>query len=116
MININERNIKTYWKLMALVFVICAILSISAACTAQERASKFSGTITIDNLPDDICIINGQPQLPSLNIENSGDMGLTYINKDGDLITLLYGSGFDGIGTDRTGTFIFKGDLCHEER
>ena len=106
LVNVNRKTKMRFYLSIILTLIL------SVGCTAQQKASRLGETVTIDTLPKDICVINSEPQIISLNIENEGDMGLTYINTEGDLVTILYGPGLIIGGTDRTGTYVFLGDLC----
>lgn len=93
-----------------LVFLLLALFLFG--CTAQEQASRWGGDVKIDTAPSDICVVNGDPKILGLNIEQNDDVALIYVDKKGDVVALLYGGGLDGMGTDKTGTLYFEGDFC----
>lgn len=106
---------KTYTIFVFIILI--AVVFVTAACRAQKQASySSSAVVVIDNMPSDICYINNEPQIVSVNIEADDDIGLSYINIDGDLVTQLYGGGILKIGTSRMGKLVFKGNLCNEKR
>lgn len=93
-----------------LVFLLLALFLFG--CSAQDRASRFGGDIRIDEAPSDICVIDGEPKILGLNIEQNNDIALIYIDTKGNVVALLYGGGLDGMGTSKTGTIYFEGDFC----
>ncbi len=56
-------------------------------------------------LPSDICMIDGKPLTPELDIAGQGTLVLKYINIHGDLVLLMGGS-------DKP-FGIYEGDFCY---
>lgn len=106
---------KAYTVLILTTLILISFLF--GGCRAQKQASySASAVVVIDEMPKDICYINNEPQIISLNIEADDDIGLSYINTQGDLVTQLYGGGILKIGTSKMGKLVFTGNLCNEKR
>lgn len=96
---------------VAILLVLLVLIAASiSACSAQTQTS-WGGDVVVDEIPKDVCFNeDGTPKVLGVNIENSGDIAIIYIDNKGDLVTQHYGGGAIGIGTAKQGTLTFTGD------
>ncbi len=76
---------------------------VAAGCGQQQ--AQFGGDVKMGPLPTDICITNGRPDILNVTPQSGGDVTLTYIRKDGSLVSTLYLN--TPIGYREQGTFIW---------
>lgn len=78
-----KRTILTVVFTLLAVFVIGAIVS----CSAKEQGRWNAGTnVRIDNLPSDVCMVGGRPQIINANTESNGGFSLVYVDKSGNVV------------------------------
>jgi len=95
-------------RLLALLF----ILLLTTGCTAQQQAA-WGGDVELAPIPDDVCLAeDGTPKVLGINIEESGDVAIIFVDENGNVVAQHYGGGFWGKGftTQAQGRIIFEGD------
>jgi hypothetical protein len=107
--NINPKRTRNLFQVAAL----CTVLALSA-CSPKSQSYIFGSHIEMGSLPDDICKIEGKPQIISVSTESEGDINLVYTRNNGDIVTQHYGRDLGGHGTkySKVGQFYWSGGIC----
>lgn len=92
------------------IFFISAILLILfiSACGASQQAF-FGEDVDMGPLPEDICYLNGVPQVLSVSTESDGDIKLFYLRDDGDYVLQQYSIP----GVRKAGSISWSGGVCY---
>lgn len=85
-----------------------SVLWVLSACGASQQAF-FGADVDMGNLPEDICMINGVPQVLSASTESDGDIKLFYLRNDGFYVLQQYT--FPGIR--KAGSIYWAGGVCY---
>lgn len=93
--------------------MLCAVLLGGPACGEREQARVFGSNIDIGPLPDDICIVNGEPRIINVSTQSDGEVNLVYIGKNGKVIIGHYTHTANfGTSYERKGSSTFSGSVC----
>lgn len=98
--------------------MLCSILLLSSgACTPKERSRWTGASYNLGNIPSDICMVNGVPQVINASTESLGDVNLVYIRKNGDLVVKHYTSPpLRPWQLDDAGEYFWSGGTCPSSR
>lgn len=91
-----------------IMIVLFLALWIFSACGASQQAF-FGADVDMGSLPEDICYINGVPQVLSASTESDGDIKLFYLRNDGYYVLQQYS--FPGIR--KAGSIYWEGGACY---
>ena len=94
------------WILLVCFTLLAAIAL--AGCGASQQAF-FGVDVDMGPLPEDVCLINGSPQVLSASTESDGDIKLFYLRNDGYYVLQQYS--FPGIR--KAGAIYWSGGNCN---
>lgn len=75
-----------------LSFLMFFVIVVLVGCSPKETA-RFVGAdyvLEVGSVPNDVCYIDGVPQILSMNSESDGDYTLSYIRDNGDVVLHLW--------------------------
>jgi hypothetical protein len=94
-------------KFITFVLLSIIVLTALSACGASQQAF-FGVDVDMGTLPEDICYINGKPQVLGASTESDGDIKLFYLRNDGYYVLQQYS--FPGIR--KAGNIFWEGGVC----
>lgn len=104
----NKKTI--FMVILALLFIVIY----AAACTPKYAGQWDPGiSYNIGNLPQDACIVNGQPLILNANTESDGGFSLVYVRNNGDIVIKAWlPDPVLGTGLFPAGEYYFSGGNC----
>lgn len=102
---------------LILILVLATVLFI-AACSPKEQGRWNADTkIEIGELPQDICVIDGIPQVINATTESDGGFNLVYLRNNGDVvITAWLTDPVLGVVLKPAGEFYWTGGVCPNQK
>jgi len=100
-----ENGVRMRKFIVLLAFGLMFLLS---SCGASQQAF-FGADVDMGALPEDICYINGVPQVLGASTESDGDIKLFYLRNDGKYVLQQYS--FPGIR--EAGSIYWSGGVCY---
>lgn len=91
-----------------LLIMAVLLMLVFSACGASQQAF-FGEDVDMGPLPEDICYVNGVPQVLSVSTESDGDIKLFYLRNDGDYVLQQYSIP----GVRKAGSISWSGGTCY---
>ena len=99
---------RKYMKIKSVLIILgLLVVLVLSGCGASQQA--FLGMdVDMGPIPEDVCYINGIPQILSASTESDGDIKLFYLRNNGDYVMQQYS--FPGIR--KAGSIYWSGGMC----
>lgn len=113
--NFYTRPVRALKRNVANIALATSVLLMMAeGCTVKGRMQYFNNTIDLGNIPSDVCMVNGIPQVLNISTETEGGVNLVYIENNGDVVAQHYIQDARKLGQGYTeaGRFVIHGGLC----
>jgi hypothetical protein len=97
-----------------MLFVFLCVLVLLTACSPKEQGRWNKNTdVNIGQLPDDICIVKGNPLILNATTESDGGFNLVYVRNNGDIVVRAWLTDpITGIFLKPAGQFYWTGGHC----
>lgn len=91
--------------------MLCASLLTLPACSPKMQSWVSGASISVGSIPEDVCVVNGKQLILGVSTESDGDMNLTYVRKDGNIVLKHFATTYSSLGTSygEQGEFVFRG-------
>jgi hypothetical protein len=101
-------------KIAPILILVLISLMFFAACSPKEQGRWNSDTkFKIGELPQDICVIDGVPQVINATTESDGGFNLVYLRNNGDIVVTSWLTGpVLGVILKPAGEFFWTGGVC----
>jgi len=77
----NSRN--------SILFILVLVLGILVSGCSPKQQSRWTGenfSYELGEIPDDICLVDGNPLILNATTESDGDFSLVYVRNNGDVV------------------------------
>ena len=93
--------------------MLLSVVMSLASCSPKIQ-SVLGSDINVGVLPDDICMVDGQPKILNVSTESQGDIYLIYVRKNGDIVSQHYSTDITTLGSKfkPRGSLYWTGGNC----
>ena len=104
-------------KKAVLAVELALVAAVAVGCSPDQKV-QYGQDVNVGNLPADMCMIDGRPDILTVSTQSNGDMFMAYVNTKGQVIAQTYTNTLNvNIGGFKEGgKYIWQGASCPSSR